>query len=53
MIYPAENEKDLKEIPANVTRNLELIAVEHMDEVLAQARDATRTKKPRFRPDVR
>jgi ATP-dependent Lon protease len=37
LVIPKENEKDLAEIPANVRRNLTIIAVEHMDEVLATA----------------
>jgi len=45
ILIPKENEKDLIEIPANVKRNLTIIRVEHMDEVLAAALalpDATR-----------
>ena len=37
VLIPKENEKDLKEIPALITRGLELIPVEHMDEVLIAA----------------
>jgi ATP-dependent Lon protease len=37
VLIPAENEKDLAEIPANITEGLEIIAVSHVDEVLAQA----------------
>jgi ATP-dependent Lon protease len=37
ILIPKENEKDLIEIPANVKRNLTVIRVEHMDEVLAAA----------------
>ena len=37
VIIPAENEKDLKEIPENVKTNLQIIPVKLMDEVLAQA----------------
>jgi ATP-dependent Lon protease len=37
VMIPKENEKDLKEIPADVLRGLKLLLVEHMDEVLAQA----------------
>ncbi len=37
ILIPKENEKDLAEIPANVKRNLEIIPVEHMDDVLARA----------------
>jgi ATP-dependent Lon protease len=37
LIIPRENEKDLVDIPANVKRNLHIIKVEHMDEVLPAA----------------
>jgi ATP-dependent Lon protease len=37
VLIPKENEKDLAEIPANVKRGLQLIRVEHMDEVLGAA----------------
>ncbi|WP_129792812.1 endopeptidase La [Sphingosinicella sp. CPCC 101087] len=37
VLIPAENEKDLVEIPANIKEGLEIIAVSHVDEVLAQA----------------
>jgi ATP-dependent Lon protease len=37
ILIPKENEKDLAEIPQNVKRNLDIIPVEHMDEVLANA----------------
>jgi ATP-dependent Lon protease len=37
LVIPKENEKDLAEIPANIRRNLTIVAVEHMDEVLATA----------------
>ncbi len=37
VLIPAENEKDLAEIPANVKEGLEIIAVEHVDQVLAHA----------------
>ena len=37
VFIPAENEKDLVEIPASVKDALEIIPVEHVDEVLAQA----------------
>ena len=36
-MIPKENEKDLADIPANVKRGLQLVRVEHMDEVLAAA----------------
>ena len=34
VLIPKENERDLKEVPAKVTRGLEIVLVEHMDEVL-------------------
>lgn len=36
IILPAENKKDLADIPANVRRHLRFILVEHMDQVLAE-----------------
>jgi ATP-dependent Lon protease len=37
VIIPKENEKDLKEIPPRILKALEIIPVEHMDEVLRAA----------------
>jgi ATP-dependent Lon protease len=37
VLIPMENEKDLAEIPANVKEGLEIVPVEHVDEVLAHA----------------
>jgi ATP-dependent Lon protease len=37
VLIPAENEKDLAEIPASVKDGLEIIPVEHVDEVLGRA----------------
>jgi ATP-dependent Lon protease len=37
VIIPAENEKDLVEIPANVKDGMKIIPVKHVDEVLAIA----------------
>ncbi|MCL6697422.1 endopeptidase La [Sphingomonas sp. NSE70-1] len=37
VLIPAENEKDLAEIPATVKEALEIIPVSHVDEVLAKA----------------
>jgi ATP-dependent Lon protease len=37
VIIPKENEKDLKEIPSRILKALEIISVEHMDEVLKAA----------------
>jgi len=43
-IIPAENEKDLKEIPENVKLGLKIIPVKHVEEVLKIA--LTKTLKP-------
>jgi ATP-dependent Lon protease len=37
VIIPAENEKDLKEVPEAIMKDLEIIRVEHMDQVLENA----------------
>jgi ATP-dependent Lon protease len=37
VLIPAENEKDLVEIPASVKEALEIVPVSHVDEVLARA----------------
>jgi ATP-dependent Lon protease len=37
VIIPEENQKDLKEIPDDITEKLEIVTVEHMDEVLFHA----------------
>ncbi len=37
VLVPKENEKDLKEVPQKITRSLEIVLVEHMDEVLLEA----------------
>src|SRR5207302_8872756 len=37
VLIPAENEKDLVEIPATVKEQLEIVPVSHVDEVLARA----------------
>jgi ATP-dependent Lon protease len=37
VLIPAENEKDLVELPATLTEGLEIIPVDHVDEVLARA----------------
>jgi ATP-dependent Lon protease len=37
VLIPAENEKDLAEIPASVKEALEIVPVNHVDEVLARA----------------
>ncbi len=40
VLIPAENEKDLAEIPASVKEALEIIPVSHVDEALARALSA-------------
>ena len=37
IIIPKENEKDLRDIPASISKQLEIVTVEHMDEVLPHA----------------
>jgi ATP-dependent Lon protease len=37
VLIPAENEKDLADIPANIKNELEIIPVAHVDQVLARA----------------
>jgi ATP-dependent Lon protease len=37
VLIPAENEKDIEEIPATVLKTVELVTVSHMDEVLKNA----------------
>ena len=37
VFIPKENEKDLRDIPSGISKQIEIITVEHMDEVLAHA----------------
>ena len=37
IIFPMENKKDLREIPSSILKDLQMIAVEHMDKVLMHA----------------
>ncbi len=37
VVIPKENQKDLKDIPATVAKQVEIVFAEHMDEVLPQA----------------
>jgi len=37
VLIPAENEKDLAELPATVTEGLQIVPVDHVDQVLARA----------------
>ncbi len=44
VIMPADNEKDLKEVPEEVLRDLEIVFVDHVDEVLPHALAASKTE---------
>ncbi len=37
ILIPEENEKDIKDIPATIARDLDIVAIEHMDEVLTHS----------------
>jgi ATP-dependent Lon protease len=37
LIIPAKNDKDVKELPQNITGGMEFVFVEHMDRVLEEA----------------
>ena len=37
ILIPKENEKDLRDVPKSISKQLEIIPVEHMDEVLSHA----------------
>ncbi len=37
VVIPKENEKDLKDIPASVSKQIDIVVVDHMDEVLTHA----------------
>jgi ATP-dependent Lon protease len=37
ILIPQENEKDLKDVPKSISKQLEIVSVEHMDEVLTHA----------------
>jgi ATP-dependent Lon protease len=37
VIIPRENEKDLKDIPESISKQLEIVSVDHMDDVLPHA----------------
>jgi ATP-dependent Lon protease len=37
ILIPKENEKDLKDVPKTISKQLEIVPVEHMDEVLTHA----------------
>jgi ATP-dependent Lon protease len=55
MLMPAENRRDLSDIPQNVRRKIEVKLVEHMDEVLemALAKPAESTKTTRKGKKIR
>ena len=44
VIMPRDNEKDLKEVPDEVLRDLEIVFVDHVDDVLPQALAASPEK---------
>ncbi len=52
VLIPADNVKDLDDIPANVREGLEIIAVTHVDEVLAHAFTRPLTPLPLVAPDA-
>ncbi|MGO9056312.1 MAG: S16 family serine protease [Candidatus Binataceae bacterium] len=37
ILIPKENEKDIQDIPQEVLKNISLVQVEHMDDVLKRA----------------
>ena len=37
VLIPKENEKDLKDVPKSISKQVEIVMVEHMDEVLSHA----------------
>ncbi|TET85028.1 MAG: endopeptidase La [Desulfobacteraceae bacterium] len=45
VIVPMENEKDLKDIPSGISKHMDIVLVEHMDEVLSHALIETDTVK--------
>jgi ATP-dependent Lon protease len=45
VLIPKENEKDLKDIPASVAKQVKIIPVEHMDDVVTQSIIETDGKK--------
>jgi len=47
VIIPRENEKDLKEIPEKILKDLSIVMVDHMDEVI---RLALLPASPEFSP---
>ncbi|MCB0363962.1 MAG: endopeptidase La [Bdellovibrionaceae bacterium] len=45
VIVPKENEKDLKDIPAEIRKELKIILVDHVDQVLVNALDVKNAKE--------
>ena len=45
IICPKENEKDLKDIPKEVLKDLKVILVDHVDQVLVNALDIKNAKE--------
>lgn len=45
VIVPKENEKDLKDIPAEVRKELKIILVDHVDQVLVNAMEVKNAKE--------
>jgi ATP-dependent Lon protease len=45
IICPKENEKDLKDIPKEVMKDLKVILVDHVDQVLVNALDVKNAKE--------
>ena len=41
VIVPKDNEKDLKDVPQEVLKDLQIVLVDQVDDVLPQALDAT------------
>ena len=37
VIIPAENEKDLNDIPKEIKKDIDIVSVKHMDEVISHA----------------
>lgn len=50
VIIPKENEKDLVEIPKNILRELRIVTVENMDQVLKIALENKRRKRSKAEP---
>jgi len=52
VVIPAENEKDLKEVPQEILKDLKIFPVEHMDEVLKYALNVEDVSKIFRNPDA-